>query len=276
MRVVSLSGGKSSAYVAANYPSDLLLFALVCVSDPLLKIKDEGIRRLVSEKIGKEFVGTAESDDILRTMFDLEQFLGRPISWVAGDYFEDVIDEKQILPNQFRRYCTTELKIRPMFRHLHALGVTPVETLIGFRSGEGHRAQRMMEKTIDGVAYFKDVVGQHEDGRKRWATLPFQRPIFPMIQDGVRSDQVHLFWKDSPVHFATRNNCVGCFHRNPILLRMMKDEDPVTFDWFLRQEERVGGTWRSDASFAEIAKHRLQAVLDFEDFGSCDSGSCGL
>jgi hypothetical protein len=32
--VTSVSGGQSSAYIAANYPSDFLVFALVCIEDP--------------------------------------------------------------------------------------------------------------------------------------------------------------------------------------------------------------------------------------------------
>ena len=36
------------------------------------------------------------------------------------------------------------------------------------------------------------------------------------------------------------------------------------------------GGWRDDMSYDAIKKHKLQHVLDFDDFGDCDSGHCGL
>ena len=61
MRTVnSISGGKTSAYIAANYPADFNIFSLVRTSDTRLKFPDDKIRQIVSDKIGKEFIGTLE------------------------------------------------------------------------------------------------------------------------------------------------------------------------------------------------------------------------
>ena len=80
--VTSVSGGQSSAYIAANYPSDYLVFALVCIEDRKCTPKDAKLVQAVSDRIGKEFIATAEDDTILHTMFDLEQYLGQRIDWV--------------------------------------------------------------------------------------------------------------------------------------------------------------------------------------------------
>jgi len=58
--VNSLSGGKTSSYIAANYPADYNLFSLVRTDDVRVLFPDAKIRQIVSDRIGKEFIGTLE------------------------------------------------------------------------------------------------------------------------------------------------------------------------------------------------------------------------
>ena len=58
--VNSLSGGKTSSYIAANYPADYNVFALVRTNDKNCLYPDKKIRQIVSDKIGIEFIGTLE------------------------------------------------------------------------------------------------------------------------------------------------------------------------------------------------------------------------
>ena len=95
--VNSLSGGKTSSYIAANYKADYNVFALVRTNDKKclwLNGKDEKTRQIVSDKIGQEFIGTLEDDTIIYTMLDLEQFIGQKIDWVTGKTFDDIITRK--------------------------------------------------------------------------------------------------------------------------------------------------------------------------------------
>lgn len=279
-KFISISGGKSSAYIAANYSSDYLVFALVTSNDPLVMYPDSKLRQMVSDRIGREFIGTLEDDTIIHTMFDLEQYLGRKIDWVVGEPFEKIIENAGgYLPNKVARFCTSEMKMRPLFRWWRDNIQEPAEVLIGYRSGEERRAARMLDKCNDeGILEFKDVVGQREDGKKRWVTLPWQIPKFPMIEDGIKRDIVHEFWRNKPVRFADRNNCVGCFHRNSILLRLMFEQHPNKMEWFARQEEQEGrGKWQSEQTYRQIQKHKTQLTLmDLDGFSDCDSGYCGL
>ena len=73
----SLSGGKTSSYLAKHYPADYNLFSLVRTNDVNCKFPDEKVRQMVSDRLGVEFVGTLEEDVIIYTMLDLEQFLGQ-------------------------------------------------------------------------------------------------------------------------------------------------------------------------------------------------------
>ena len=77
--VNSLSGGKTSSFIAANYPADYNVFSLVTTSDKNCLFPDKKIRQLVSQKIEREFIGTLEDDKIIYTMLDLEQFIGSKI-----------------------------------------------------------------------------------------------------------------------------------------------------------------------------------------------------
>ena len=79
--VNSLSGGKTSSYIAANYPADYNVFALVRTNDKTCIYPDEKLRQVVSDKIGMEFIGTLEQDNIIKVMLDLEQFIGKEITW---------------------------------------------------------------------------------------------------------------------------------------------------------------------------------------------------
>lgn len=277
--VTSVSGGQSSAYVAANYPSDYLVFALVCIEDPACSPKDKKLMQVVSDRIGKEFIATAEDDIILHTILDLEQFLGQRIDWVTGKTFEQNIQMKGgYLPNRIQRYCTVEMKLRPMFHWWDEKIKEPIKMQVGFRYGEEGRASRMLERcNEDGLVEFKHVVGQHSSGRNKWAETAWQKPVFPMIDDGVRRDQVVEYWKRKPVRFAVRNNCVGCYHRNPLLIRQMFESHPDKMEWFAAQERsEKNPRWRSDMTYDRIREHKLQHQLNFDDFSECDSGHCGL
>lgn len=113
----SISGGKTSAYIAANYKANYNLFALVRTNDKSCMFKDSKIRQIVSDKLGVEFIGTLEEDTIIYTMLDLEQFIGSEITWVTGKSFDEIINRngKLYLPNIMQRFCTTEMKLTPMF-----------------------------------------------------------------------------------------------------------------------------------------------------------------
>lgn len=63
--VTSLSGGKTSSYMALHYPTDYNVFALVTIEAPSCSPKDKELVKWVSDKIGKDFIATAEDDKTL-------------------------------------------------------------------------------------------------------------------------------------------------------------------------------------------------------------------
>ena len=233
----SLSGGKTSSYVAVKYPADYNVFALVTTRDNDCKFPDKKLRQKVSDKIGKEFIGTLEEDMIVYTMFDLEQYIGKEINWVAGESFDDlIINRNQYLPNVTQRFCTTELKLKPIFNWWKKNIKEVVKVRIGYRANEGRRANNMIKRTnANGNIEMKDIVGKRKTQNK-WANIEWQKPEFPLINDNIYKDEIELFWNHKEVRFAYMNNCVGCFHRNEMLLKLMSDKHPNKFEWFINQE----------------------------------------
>lgn len=280
--VNSISGGQTSSYIAKNYPADFNVFALVTTDDVNCIYPDSKIRQIVSDKIGKEFIGTLEDDAIIKTILQLEQFIGSKIDWVAGESFDKIINRngKKYLPNVTQRFCTTEMKLKPLFQWWQSTINSPVEMRIGFRANEQKRAKRMIEKTnANGFSEFKTIIGQSKNGRNKWKNIEWQKPVFPLINDNIYKDNIILYWKDKPVEFAMMNNCIGCFHRNEILLKFMSIQHPNKFDWFCNQEQNTGyniTTFKNGISYEKIKNYNMQHELFESDFNDCDSGYCGL
>jgi hypothetical protein len=279
--VNSISGGQTSAYIAANYPSDYNVFALVTTDDKNCLYPDAKVRQLVSDKIGKEFIGTLEDDIIINTILDLEQFIGSKIHWVVGESFDNVINNNGLLPSPLRRYCTTEMKMKPIFEWWQKEIKEVAEFRIGFRANETNRMQNVISKLNENnLLEFKTIIGKSENGRNKWKNIEWQKPKFPLIEDNIYKDTVVEFWKDKPVQFAFMNNCVGCFHKQPPLLNYMYKNHKEKIEWFIKKESNRKHNWdkfRVDGlTYDKIANYNFTMNMFDDDFNECDSGFCGI
>jgi len=285
--VNSLSGGKTSSYIAANYPADYDIFSLVRIEDESCRFKDDKIRQVVEDRLQAPFIGTAEDDTIIYTMLDLEQFIGRPITWVTGPTFDKVMSNKArdnatYLPNVMARFCTVDMKIEPIFNWWNDNFDDIIQCRFGFRANEKNRADNMLKRVEKngGALSFKTIVGKHKGGRNKWKEVQYLIPEFPLITDNLYKDNIESYWKDKPVRFAYMNNCVGCFHRNAPLLKLMWEKHPSKMQWFSNKEkeaqEAYNQQWISTATYEQIKNWKPQIKLFDDSFGECDSGYCGL
>ena len=278
--VNSLSGGKTSSYIAANYPADYDVFALVRIEHEASKFPDKKIIKEVEDRIQAPFIATAEDDMIIYTMLDLEQYIGRKITWVTGKTFDKVLDSAGTLPDPLRRYCTTQMKIEPMFDWWRKTVKNPCEFRLGFRANEMSRAKRTSEKTnSNGFLEMKAVVGKRKT-RNKWGFVEWQKPVYPLITDNIYKDNIEKYWRNKPVRFAWINNCVGCFHKTPLLIRKMQEIHKLKLNWFASKEriKHNKDVWFKDKnlSFDDISRWNLQTELFKDDFNECDSGYCGI
>ena len=281
MNVNSLSGGKTSSYLAANYPADYDVFALVRIEHEQSKFPDKKIRQQVEDRIQAPFIATAEDDMIIYTMLDLEQYIGRKITWVTGKTFDKIIirNKKKFLPNVTQRFCTTEMKLNPIFNWWKIKINKPIETRIGYRANEHRRAKKMYERCNEnGLLTHKTIVGKRKTQNK-WAEIEWQKPVFPLIDANIYKDNIEKYWKDKPVRFAYMNNCIGCFHKNEVLLKLMSEKHPNKFEWFVQAEQDTGynvRTFKIGTTYEKIRNSFKQMNMFEDDFNECDSGYCGI
>lgn len=268
IKVNSLSGGKTSSYMAVHYPADINIFALVCIEAEYCRPKDAGIVKYVSDKIGRDFIATAESDKTLYVMRDLEQIIGREITWVAGETFEGLIRRKKALPNIMARWCTQEMKLRPIIDHCwHKYG--KVEMRIGFRHDEDNRVAKNRDNVLAKV-----IVGKSSDGLNKWKEVEWRSLSFPLFDDGVSVYPVHQWVKTTQLDFPPDSNCVFCFHKAAMQLRKNWDDEPLKMRWAMEMEELVKRRWKRDISAKQIRRLGLQLDFFYGTGSGCASGFC--
>ena len=284
--VNSLSGGKTSSYLAAHFPADHNVFSVVCIDDVRCKVKDPSFLKYAQEKLCLfvdrygEFIASAESDRTLAVMRDLEQFIGKRIDWVRGDSFDGIIDngKAKYLPSWARRYCTVEMKLKPIFEYWFQNFSEPVNMRIGFRFDEFKRMERFFNRAPN---EFKVPVSQSvkisdfgildeldqndilaiiskefiKKGRQKWKSFNWRYCSFPLVEGGITKKDIDEFWLKNgfvggnlfeerrKMDFPPISNCVGCFHKKIPTLATMAKVEAEKIQWFADQEKKGMGTW---------------------------------
>jgi 3'-phosphoadenosine 5'-phosphosulfate sulfotransferase (PAPS reductase)/FAD synthetase len=265
--VNSVSGGKTSSYLAKHYPADYNLFSLVRIEDVRCTPKDKKFVQIISDKIGMEFIATAESDKTLKLVLDLEQLIGTEIKWLTGKTFEKVIiDKSGYLPNQMTRFCTTEMKIKPISEFCRNEIKEIVLTRLGIRYDEEHRVN--YENTD-----FKFHNGFSDNGRNKWITEKYRELEYPLVDNKIDHYQIYLWSLSTGLNFPEDSNCVGCFHKPVQQLRKNFDDEPLKMQWFKEQEYK-NRKWKKEMKFSNIEKIGLQQDFIFGTGSGCNSGGC--
>ena len=153
-----------------------------------------------------------------------------------------------------------------------------VDMQIGFRANEQQRANKIIEKCDkNGIESEKFVTGKSKI-YKKWSVLKWRKPTFPLIENNIYSDTIYKYWnnnKQVPFVKGYYNNCVGCFHRNPLFLKKMSEEHKNKMKWFAKQETDKM-TFKKEMKYKQIIKWKTQREIQFDDFSDCDSGYCGI
>jgi hypothetical protein len=228
--VNSLSGGKTSSYLAKHYPADYNLFALVRIEDKNCAPKDKKVIQLVSDKIGMDFIATAESDLTLQVVLDLEQLIGTEIKWLTGETFEQIIKNAGgYLPNQMTRFCTTKMKLEPIANFCRNEIKEIVKMRLGIRYDEENRVN--YENTD-----FKFHNGFSDNGRNKWVIEKYRELEYPLVYDKIEHYEIYKWAMATNLVFPKDSNCVGCFHKPVQQLRKNFDDEPEKMLWFENQE----------------------------------------
>jgi hypothetical protein len=298
--VNSVSGGKTSAYMAIKYPSDFNIFSLVCIDDLKSKPKDKSIIDFVNTKLEKyipdfgEFIATAEDDKTLYVIRDLEQILGKEIIWVRGQSFDKIIDsgKQNRLPSWARRYCTDKMKLLPIVQWCFLNIGEKCKMRIGFRREEFDRMIRFFNNSEP--TKYKIPISCNLYGKKRqnFKELEWRFCEMPLIKDNIFESEIinfldknvyvggTLFEDFRKIDFPQISNCIGCFHKNPEIISGMAETNYNKIKWFANQEKKGMGTWLdSKITYEYLIQNRLEIAKEriFElknNIASCDSGNC--
>lgn len=204
--VNSLSGGKTSSYIAVHYPADIELFALCCIDCHNAGATiDKRMKQMVNDRLQKycshypEFVATSEDPKVLKVIFDLEQRIGREIIWLRGMGWEEMIRRKRAIPNRTKRFCTTVLKMQPIFEFLYSYHELPVRMRRGYRYDEQERALRFTENFK--FAYMAEWQERSCRWINRWQDIRWRVGEFPLIEDRITHYDIKRYWQDKGIDF---------------------------------------------------------------------------
>jgi len=272
--VNSLSGGKTSSYMAVHYPADYNVFSLVRIDAEYCKPKDESIVKYVSNKIGMDFIATAESDITLYAMRDLEQLLGKEITWVTGKFFDEVIAHRKALPNLMMRFCTTDMKIQPIFDWwINNFAPELIWMSLGIRYDEKERGfDKKGNKKPDKP--FKHIIGKHDNGNNKWTETKWRSTTYPLVSYKITNYHVREWAKSTNLVFPKDSNCVGCFWKPLQQLRKNWEDEPLKMRWFSEMEKKRNRTFKKEMTFEDIKKIGLQQDFHFGTGSGCQAGFC--
>lgn len=300
--VNSLSGGRTSSYMAVHYPADHELFALVCIDDPSCVPKDKAIIDYVNIKLDKysgsygEFIATAEDDATILALMDLEQLLGREITWIRGESFDKILVTAGInggkptrLPNRRFRYCTFRMKLLPIFEWWFYNIGEKIKMRIGFRFDEYDRVERFFNNSDPNN--FEIPVAQSTRGQKllRNQMFNWRECSMPLVKHGVTRLKVNEYWQNNgwigetslfeqrrQIRFPLISNCTMCHVHKPEELSIMAVEHPNKMNWASGKENLGMGTWLdSKITYQQIIENANHWIPEMIREGvSCDSGSC--
>ena len=192
-----------------------------------------------------------------------------------GEPFEAILGVRPMLPNPTVRYCTIELKIRTVKRHIVSTFKWKRWTnVVGLRADEPRR----VVKATDPEKNKKD----------RWDVL------CPLSTAGIEEIDVLRFWRSQPFDLrlkgAWEGNCDGCFLKSRARLERMWLDHPDRMAWWSKIEEsRVGmktktidaRKFRSDRedykTMGSTIRDQGRLSFDINDIDiPCEDAGCGV
>ena len=243
---VSFSGGRSSAYMLWRVlQSNGGELPTGCVA--------------VFANTGKEDEGTLEFVRDCANYWDID------IQWIEycvdnkfkktdfahasrkGEPFAALIAKKQFLPNAVMRFCTSDLKIKPIAALLESMGLDDVDMVVGIRADEPRRIAKMGHLHL------------------------------PLAIAGIAKANVMEFWAKQPFDLDTEaGNCDLCFNKGVSEIMSLVQLKPARAVWWAAQEEKVGARFAKDrptyAQMKRYAEDQSQLFPEQQEAVSCFCG----
>lgn len=230
-RIFNFSGGKTSAYMVIHHyqPGDLVIFC------------DTGREHPKTYKFINDFEAN-ENIPVIRLKYE------------GG--FERLIEKRKAVPNNFKRFCTIELKIKTCRRYLRSQGITKYENFVGFRFDEPLRVKRRKQM-------WKQVVDK-----------------FPLYEDKIEKKHINDYWNNKPYTLeipSILGNCTLCFMKGKNAILSILYSYPELAEPWIADEKRTGYTYLRDISIEQlkqIADNNLFKGYDLENVNPAFDCAC--
>ena len=145
----------------------------------------------------------------------------------VGEPFSALIAKRKLLPNPVTRFCTQELKVRPIKKYMLAEGFEHWSNVVGIRADEPRRVARLRQS----------------DAKQRWDN------VLPLADAGVTELDVLTWWRRQPFDLritSAEGNCDLCYLKGAKTLLGILRERPDLARWWAEEETARGATFRND------------------------------
>lgn len=136
-----------------------------------------------------------------------------------GEPFAALTRARKFLPNPVMRFCTQELKIRPINKFARSMGFDHWTSVVGLRADEPRRVAKATAPTKE-----RDV-------------------SCPLAKDGVTVEYVREFWTRQSFDLQLEpheGNCDLCFLKGRAKIERVMRAKPELATWWIAQEDAVG------------------------------------
>ncbi len=170
--------------------------------------------------------------------------------------FERLIEKRKAVPNNFKRFCTIELKIKTCRRYLRSNGISKYENFVGFRYDEPLRVKRRKQM-------WKQVIDK-----------------FPLYEDKIDKQIVNDYWSKKPYTLeipSILGNCTLCFMKGKNAIMNIMASNPELADVWIADEERIGHTYLDNISMKQmksLATNNLFTGYDLNEINPAFDCAC--
>lgn len=226
-KVINFSGGKTSAYMTIHEycEGDLVIFC------------DTGREHSKTYKFINDFEAY-EKIPIIRLTYE------------GG--FRQLLEKTKQIPNNFKRFCTVELKIKTARRYLRSMGIKKYDNLIGFRYDEPLRVKRR---------------------KKMWKTVT---DYFPLYEKQIDKQIINDYWSKKPYTLelpSILGNCTLCFMKGKNAIINILTVYPELADEWIYDEKRNKEIGKGYTYFNDITMEQLRNIAQNNLFKEQDLSS---
>lgn len=213
-----------------------------------------------------------EMEETLEFVRDIGLHWGVPITWIEyradepgyavvdfdsasrnGEPFAALIAKRNYLPNPVTRFCTVELKIRAMHKHLKALGWKDGDgwdQMVGIRADEPRRVAKIRARPSPETS--------------------LETMVLPLATAGVTKTTVGNFWRNQTFDLGLFNNngttpegnCDLCFLKGPKQVFSLIRKTPARAVWWAAQESRAMSS-KPDGAYFRNDRPSYQRMMDY-------------